>query len=110
MHHSSIIGQVEGNLSGLVTINLKRRIFTSNYMVIFEFKDQAGDYQQFIPQFIVVEYERYLQFNANGYESMYMRVTVHFIPQKTDHHIEAECGSCNSLISSSYEVQNSPIS
>lgn len=71
-----LIGQTEGNLTGLVTIHLTRSVITSNYSVVFEFKDQNGCFRKFIPQFVVTEYDNYLQFNATGYEAMYLRVMV----------------------------------
>lgn len=103
-----IIGGIEGYLTGLVTINLKRPITGGKYGVIFEFRDQNGCFIKFIPQFVVIEYSSYLQFNVTGYESMYIRVTVsyhcretllpgqHIIPYGGElSHLHNECGPMN---------------
>ena len=69
-----------------------------HYTILFEYMDNSGNYVKFIPQFVVIGENNYVEFNANGYGSMYMRVTVDQNTPISNPYLSPNCSTCTPFI------------
>lgn len=93
-----VIGTAEGNLKGIVTINLSRKINLAKYKVTFEVRADDGSFYKILPSFPVFHSESFVYFrNTEEWESLYMKVTVEFISEPSSAYVEKECNECASL-------------
>lgn len=94
------LAQIEGNLSGYYRLDLKEPVLFGDYQVIFEFKNEGGNWVKFLPPMHVSHYQRYAEFNLNAdYSLLQLRVTaIKPYVEPGDCLPTRECNECAGLV------------